>query len=89
MGKKKGGKGDTTVVFLESTVSGHQILGRRHRLGEKLETMAFDPAVQQMVLFKEAKKIKTLGKEHEGEWFYKPTQATYPSHFNVEQTETK
>ena len=81
---KKGPKGDTTLVQLKSSVSDFTMQGRRARLGDKLETLAFDPKVQMTVLFKEAKKIKTLsvvGKKAK-EWNF-PQDPVYPPDFNV------
>ena len=83
LGKRKV-KGDTTLVQLKSTVSDFTMQGRRARLGDKLETLGFDPKVQMTVLFKEAKKIKTLsvvGKEPK-EWNF-PQDPIYPPDFNV------
>ena len=53
-------KSDITLVQLQSTVSDFKKQARRNRLGDKLETMDFDPMVQKRVLFKEVKKIKTF-----------------------------
>ena len=83
----KKAKGDTTLVQLKSTVSDFTLQGRRSRLGDKLETMAFDPQVQRTVLFREAKKIKTLsvvGKKEKA-WNF-PQEPVYPPNFNVPKT---
>ena len=80
----KKAKGDTTLVQLKSTVSDFTMQGRRARLGDKLETMGFDPLVQKTVLFREAKKIKTLsvvGKKEKA-WNF-PQEPVYPPSFNV------
>ena len=61
--------------------------GRRNRLGDKLETMDFDPLVQKRVLFKEVKKIKTLSvptNQKYPEWLKHPTKVSYPKYFNVD-----
>jgi hypothetical protein len=39
----------------------------RDKLAEKYEFIRYDPIVQQNVLYKEAKKIKTIGKSSKGE----------------------
>merc|ERR1712018_615524 len=61
LAKKGAGKskGNVTLVNLQSTVSNYTMMGRRPRLGEKMETLGFDPLVRKEVLFRENKKIKT------------------------------
>ncbi|CAH8875855.1 unnamed protein product [Trichobilharzia szidati] len=57
----------TVMVLLESTTgSGHCIIGFRPRLASnRKEKVAFDPLVQQNVLYREVRKIRSLKKaEH-------------------------
>lgn len=80
-------KSDVTLVLIQSTVSEFKKQARRNRLGDKLETMDFDPFVQKRVLFKEVKKIKTLSvpaKTKYPEWLKYPTKVSYPKYFNVD-----
>ena len=80
-------KSDITLVQLQSTVSDFKKQARRNRLGDKLETMDFDPMVQKRVLFKEVKKIKTLSvptKQKYPEWLKHPSKVSYPKYFNVD-----
>lgn len=54
-------KGKTVVVLLESLAkTGAQTYRQRPKTGDKLEFMAWDPFVQQKVLFKEIAKITSL-----------------------------
>ena len=82
LGKKV--KSDTTLVVLKSVVSGYTMQGRRHRLGDKMETLAFDPLIQQEVLFREDKKIKTFESVDKLKWWHKPDTVKYPSNFDVD-----
>ncbi|CAH8648629.1 unnamed protein product [Schistosoma guineensis] len=54
----------TVMVLLESTSgSGHCIVGFRPRLAtNRKEKIAFDPLVQQNVLYRELRKIRSLKK---------------------------
>ena len=78
---KKKSKGDISLVWMTSTVSEHRIQGRRQRLGDKLETLEWDPLVQKKVLFKESKKIKTIS-DADGFWT-KPSTIERPDYFQV------
>ena len=69
---KKKLKSDTTLVSLKSVVSDSRMQGRRHRLGDKLETLAFDPIVRKEVLFREDKKVKTFGSTKYLKWWHFP-----------------
>lgn len=54
-------KGKYVVVLLRSLAgSGHKHIVKRPRLAEPVEMIKFDPLVQQDVLYREEKKIKTL-----------------------------
>lgn len=75
-------KGDIQLVMLKSSVSEYKTQGRRSRLGEKVETMMFDPFVQQKVLFREVKKVKTINSSENVFW-NKPQIIEYPEHFKV------
>ena len=57
-------KGNLFMVSVKSTVSGHQMLMFRSKKTEKYEFVRYDPLVNQEVLYKEDKKIKTLDKAH-------------------------
>jgi len=48
-------------VMLESLAgTGHRIFRQRPKVAEKLEFIHWDPFVQQRVLYKEKKRMKTL-----------------------------
>ena len=79
-------KSDATYVRLKSVVSGYTIPARRHRLGDKMETLAFDPIVQQEVLFREDKKVKTFEGTERLEWWHQPDEVKYPEHFQVDDS---
>ena len=54
-------KGKYVVVLLRSLAgTGHKHIVKRPRLAEPVELIKFDPLVQQEVLYREEKKIKTL-----------------------------
>lgn len=55
-------KGNLFLVSVKSTVSGHQMLMLRTKPSEKYEFVRYDPLVNQEVLYKEEKKIKTIDK---------------------------
>jgi len=49
------------VVMMESLAgTGHRVFRTRPKTAEKLEFLSFDPFVQQRVLYKEKKRVKTL-----------------------------
>ncbi|CAH8598351.1 unnamed protein product [Schistosoma turkestanicum] len=58
----------TVMIILESTSgSGHCIIGFRPRLSTtRKEKIAFDPLVQQNVLYRELRKIRSLKKSEQG-----------------------
>ncbi|XP_020283437.1 39S ribosomal protein L33, mitochondrial [Pseudomyrmex gracilis] len=59
----KKAKSKDILVMAESIVSGHRVLRIRERLADKLEFIAFDPFVQKDALYRESKKIRSLGKK--------------------------
>jgi hypothetical protein len=63
---------------------------RRPRLGDKLEFLAFDPVVQQEVLYKEQKKIRSI-QEPIDTWYNKPSILKTPDEaiFEDEAKESK
>jgi hypothetical protein len=63
---------------------------RRARLGDKLEFLAFDPVLQQEVLYKEHKKIRSI-QEPIDTWYNKPSILKTPDEaiFEEETTESK
>ena len=82
---KKTVRGDITLVSLQSTVSNYTMQGRRQRLGDKLETLAFDPMVQKKVLFREIKKIKTMNSSTKDGFWMHPSEIEYPEYFKVDK----
>ncbi|XP_076248497.1 mitochondrial ribosomal protein L33 isoform X2 [Calliopsis andreniformis] len=56
----KKAKSKCVLVFIKSAASDHQYVMCRQRLADKLEMVKWDPFVQAMVLYKEAKKIKSI-----------------------------
>lgn len=57
---KKGKKSDHVIVKCLSAVTGYEIHRIRPRLDEKLEFVCWDPLVQQKVLYKEGKKVRSV-----------------------------
>ncbi len=78
-------KTNTLLVLCRSTVTSFGMQLRRPKTADKLEFMAFDPIVQQEVLFKEEKKVKTLRckPKEANQWWMQPTVIEYPEHFDV------
>ncbi|CAB3227897.1 unnamed protein product [Arctia plantaginis] len=56
----KKAKSKMIMVLMESMVSGHQCTKIRERLGDKLELIRFDPYIQEMSVYKERKKIRSM-----------------------------
>ncbi|OAD62075.1 39S ribosomal protein L33, mitochondrial [Eufriesea mexicana] len=56
----KKAKSKFILVLLESVASGHRVIRCRERVSDKLEVVIFDPYVQDKVLYREWKKIKSL-----------------------------
>jgi hypothetical protein len=52
------------LVSCESQATGHRIMRIRERTQDKLEFLHVDPWIDQEVLYKEARKIKTLEKRN-------------------------
>lgn len=55
--------GRQLLVSCESQASGHRIMRIRERTQDKLEFLHMDPWIDQEVLYKEIRKIKTLDKQ--------------------------
>jgi hypothetical protein len=55
--------GRQLLVSCESQATGHRVLRIRERTQDKLEFLHIDPWLDQEVLYKEARKIKTLDKQ--------------------------
>ena len=53
-------KGKTLLVIVKSSASRHQMLMLRDKLAEKYEFVHFDPLIERNVLYKEAKKLRTI-----------------------------
>jgi len=56
----KKSKADRLVVLCSSVASGHTRMKARTRLGEKLEFIDWDPLLNQEVLYREDKKVKSI-----------------------------
>ena len=56
----KKAKADRLVVLCSSVASGHTRMKARQRLGEKLEFIDWDPLLNQEVLYREDKKVKSI-----------------------------
>ncbi|KAI9590663.1 hypothetical protein GQX74_008830 [Glossina fuscipes] len=48
------------MVVVESMVSGHKFNTVRERLGDKVETIRFDPYIQKEAVYRELKKIRSI-----------------------------
>jgi hypothetical protein len=55
--------GRQLLVSCESQATGHRIMRIRERIEDKLEFLYKDPWIDQDVLYKESRKIKTLEKQ--------------------------
>lgn len=55
--------GRQLLVNCESQATGHRVMRIRERTQEKLEFLHMDPWLDQEVLYKETRKIKTLDKQ--------------------------
>ncbi|ODM94245.1 39S ribosomal protein L33, mitochondrial [Orchesella cincta] len=53
-------KSKAVLVLLESVATGHKKAWKRERVADKLELVLKDPYVQQEVVYKEVKKIKSI-----------------------------
>ncbi|XP_014259175.2 39S ribosomal protein L33, mitochondrial [Cimex lectularius] len=56
----KKAKSKFIMVSMKSMVSGHRFNKIRERLSDKLELIRFDPFVQEEVVYKEDKKVKSM-----------------------------
>ena len=70
-------KADVVLVGCKSVVSGHFRPMRRARLGDKVEFLAFDPWIQQEVIYREEKKIKSV-RDDVDKWFAQPSELKTP-----------
>ena len=61
---------------------------RRGRLADKLEFIAFDPVVQQEVLYKEQKKIRSI-QEPLNTWYNKPSILKSPEELVLDDEPTE
>ncbi|CAF1173660.1 unnamed protein product [Rotaria sp. Silwood1] len=59
--------GRQLLVNCESQATGHRIMRIRERTHDKLEFLHIDPWIDQEVLYKETRKIKTLEKQNKRE----------------------
>lgn len=55
-------KGKTLLVIVKSTASRHKMLMLRDKLNDKYEFVHMDPLIEQNVIYKEAKKMRTIDK---------------------------
>lgn len=53
-------KAKFVLVLLRSLVSNHPVVVRKERLDEKITAWRWDPYIQQMAVYKEVQKIKSL-----------------------------
>lgn len=60
-------KGRTLLVLVKSSASNHSMLMLRDKAVEKYEFIRFDPVIERNVLYKEAKKLRTIDKSKGGE----------------------
>jgi hypothetical protein len=56
--------GRQLLVHCESQATGHRVMRIRERTQDKLEFLHVDPWLDQEVLYKESRKIKTLDKKN-------------------------
>ncbi|XP_034944108.1 39S ribosomal protein L33, mitochondrial [Chelonus insularis] len=56
----KKAKSKHILVSCASLVSGHRVNRIRERLGDKLEFLYFDPYVQEKVVYRELKKLRSI-----------------------------
>ena len=55
-------KGKTLLVQCKSTASRHTMFMLRDKMADRYEFVHYDPLIDRTVLFKEAKKMKTIDK---------------------------
>jgi ribosomal protein L33 len=55
-------KGNTLLVSVKSLASSHKMMILRDKMDEKIEFVRYDPIVDQVVVYREVKKIKTVDK---------------------------
>ena len=63
---KKKNTGNTLLVMVKSVASNHKMSMLRSKSAEKMEFVRYDPNVDQTVIYKEVKKIKTVDKKSRG-----------------------
>ncbi|XP_031629160.1 39S ribosomal protein L33, mitochondrial [Contarinia nasturtii] len=56
----KKAKAKQVLVLMESAVSQHQFMQIRDRLGDKLEVIRYDPYIQQLSVYRERRKVKSI-----------------------------
>lgn len=56
-------KARTLAVLVKSTASSHSMVMLRDRMVDKYEFIRFDPLIERNVIYREVKKIKTIGKK--------------------------
>jgi len=56
----KKAKADRIVVICKSVATGHGRMKARQRLSDKLEFIDWDPTINQEVLYKEEKKVRSI-----------------------------
>jgi len=72
----KKGKADRIVVLCKSVATGHGRMKGKQRLADKLEFMDWDPTIQQEVLYKEDKKVRSI-REKPQETVYRIKHTNY------------
>lgn len=58
-------KSRTLLVVVKSTASNHHMLMIRDKMAEKYEFIRFDPLIERNVIYKEVRKLKTVGKRED------------------------
>jgi len=56
----KKAKADRIIVLCKSIATGHGRMKARQRLSDKLEFLDWDPTIQQEVLYREEKKVRSI-----------------------------
>lgn len=59
-------KGRTLMVLVKSTASNHHMVMLRDKLVDKYEFVYYDPIVEHSVIYREAKKLRTVDKPTKG-----------------------
>lgn len=58
-------KARTLLVVVKSTASNHYMIMLRDKMADKYEFIRYDPLIERNVIYRETKKLKTVGKKTE------------------------